>query len=263
MFEFHADKEVYFRMQYENARDYVIPFIEEKFPLKPEFNVLEIGCAEGGVLKAFLDRGLKGAGVELSAPRAEMARKFLASEIQSGRAAILDRDIYDASFQASFKNHFDLIVLKDVIEHIHDQEKLLMQMKNYLKPGGKIFFGFPPWQMPFGGHQQVCRNKLLSTFPYYHLLPGFLYKGILKSFGEIDLTIKDLMEVKETGISIERFEKILKRQRYITERKVFYFINPIYKYKFGWKAREQSKLIASIPFVRNFFTTCVYYLVSI
>ena len=57
-FEFHSDKEKYFRWQYENARDYVIPFIEEAFPLKEGMKVMEIGCGEGGVLKAFWERGL-------------------------------------------------------------------------------------------------------------------------------------------------------------------------------------------------------------
>jgi 2-polyprenyl-3-methyl-5-hydroxy-6-metoxy-1,4-benzoquinol methylase len=62
-------------------------------------------------------------------------------------------------------------LLKDVIEHIHDQPKLIAWMKSYLAPNGTIFFGFPPWQMPFGGHQQLCRNKVLAKLPYYHLLP--------------------------------------------------------------------------------------------
>lgn len=263
MFEFHADKNVYFNMQYENARDYVIPFIEKTFPLNKNFNVLEIGCAEGGVLKALLDKAGNGIGVELSESRAAMAKDFLQEEILQGRAKILASDIYDPQFEKEFQAAFDLIVLKDVIEHIHDQQKIMTQLKNYLKPAGKIFLGFPPWQMPFGGHQQICKSKLLSKLPYYHLLPAPLYKLVLKSFGENEIAIKDLLEVKETGISIERFEKILKQLNYKIDHRTFYFINPIYKYKFGWKAKEQNKVIAAVPWMRNFLTTCIYYLVSV
>jgi len=197
-------------MQVDNAAKYVIPFIEKSFPVKSDFRVLEIGCGEGGVLKAFLDRGCSGVGVELSESRTESARKFLANYFSEGKVELYAKDIYDSAFQKLFANAFDLIVLKDVIEHIPNQEKIIPQLKNYLKKGGKIFLGFPPWYMPFGGHQQVCRSKLLAAAPYYHLLPTPLYKGILKIFGEKEIVINDLMDVKKTGISIERFERIVR-----------------------------------------------------
>lgn len=263
MFEFHKDKETYFNYQKENASKWVIPFIEKGQQLFRGMNVLEIGCAEGGVLKAFLDRGCVGVGVELSHSRAELARNFLKQEIADQRVSIIAKDIYDASFSNEFKNAFDLIILKDVIEHIHDQTRLMKQLKLYLKPGGKIFFGFPPWYMPFGGHQQVCKNKVLSKLPYYHLLPMPIYKWVLKLGGESQQVITDMAEIKETGISIERFEKILKQLRYSVDQRVFYFINPIYEYKFGWRTREQNKMVASIPWIRDVFTTAMYYLVGV
>jgi SAM-dependent methyltransferase len=154
---------------------------------------------------------------------------------------------------------FDVIVLKDVIEHIHDQERLIARLKSFLNPGGVVFFGFPPWQMPFGGHQQVCKNAFLSHLPYFHLLPMPLYKGIFKIFKE-DSGI--FTEIKETGISIERFEKIIKKTDYRIINRCFYLINPIYKYKFKRKVRKQSPVIQAIPYFRNFLTTSVFYLLQ-
>ena len=61
MFEFHADRKRYFDIQVLNAEKYVIPFIEEKFPIAGGMRVLEIGCGEGGVLKAFINIGCVGA----------------------------------------------------------------------------------------------------------------------------------------------------------------------------------------------------------
>ena len=113
--------------------------------------------------------------------------------------------------------------------------------------------------MPFGGHQQVMQSKFLSKLPYFHLLPMFIYKGILKGFKE---DVRAFAEVKETGISIERFEKIVDTTGYNVVCKTHYFLNPIYEFKFGWKPKKQNKLISSIPWVRNFFTTCVYYLIT-
>jgi hypothetical protein len=84
---------------------------------------------------------------------------------------------------------------------------------------------------------------------------------VLKAFGEPEPVIKELLEIKSTGISIERFERLVLKNNYTIEAKRHYLINPIYKYKFGWKPKEQFWLIKQIPFIRNFFTTCVYYVI--
>ncbi|MBC7874816.1 MAG: class I SAM-dependent methyltransferase [Ferruginibacter sp.] len=258
MFEFHADRKRYFDIQVLNAEKYVIPFIEEKFPVKPGMRVLEIGCGEGGVLKAFINKGCEGIGVEMDASRIENAKKFLPEEIAAGRLKFVVKDIYKADTGKDFNGLFDIIVLKDVIEHIHDQDKLIGWMKNFLTPGGIVFFGFPPWYMPFGGHQQIAHSKI-SKLPYIHLLPGGIYKWILKKKKE---PVEELMEIKDTGISIERFVRICKKEGYRVLHQRHYFINPIYEWKFGWKPKRQSIIIKAIPFVRNFFTTGVYYIIQ-
>lgn len=256
MFEFHADRKRYFDIQVLNAEKYVIPFIEEKFLIKPGMRVLEIGCGEAGVLKAFINKGCEGVGVELDAPRIENAQLFLPEEIAAGKLKFVVKDIYKVDVEKDFNGLFDIIVLKDVIEHIHDQAKLIGWMKNFLKPGGIVFFGFPPWYMPFGGHQQICKSKI-SRLPYIHLLPKRLYRWILKNRKE---NVDEMMEIRDTGISIERFVRISKNEGYSLSHSRHYFINPIYQWKFGWKPRTQSIIIKAIPFVRNFFTTCVYFI---
>lgn len=260
-FDFHSEKPRYFQMQFDNAANYVVPFIDEIVPIKAGMQVLEIGCAEGGVLAAFLDKGCIATGVELSPHRAELARDFLSTHIAKGKARIMSKNIYDAKVPEDFPERFDIIVLKDVIEHIHDQEKIMARMKDFLKPDGHIFFGFPPWQMPYGGHQQLAVGKL-GKLPYYHLLPRPIYRGMLKLFGQSPVLIKELLEIKETRISLERFERIAKQTGYTTARKQLYLINPIYKYKFGMKPRKQAKIIGAIPWFRNFVTTCGFYLIT-
>jgi SAM-dependent methyltransferase len=258
---FHSNKKLYFEMQRENAAEYVLPFVEAVMPMGPGKHVLEIGCAEGGVLLAFLERGCTGVGVELSPTRAQQATEFLQDRIDAGQARIISKNIYDPTFETEFKGQFDLIVLKDVIEHIHDQQKLMGFMKTYLKPGGHIFFGFPPWLMPFGGHQQICKSKL-GKAPWIHLLPRGLYRACLKMLGEVQGTIDELLDVYTTGISLERFERIVGATDYRISRKLLYLINPIYKYKFKLKPRKQLGLIAALPWIRDFWTTCGYYLIT-
>ncbi len=237
----------------------MIPFIEKYFSLNKGMRVLEIGCAEAGVLKAFLERDCVCVGVELSPDRLENGAKRLPEYVKNGQLSLIARDIYQVDPEKDFGGSFDLILLKDVIEHIHEQEKLIAWMQSFLRPGGVVFFGFPPWQMPFGGHQQVLHNKFLSKLPYFHLLPASVYGAILQKAGE---NREAFLEIKETGISIERFERIVKETGYQISGKLFYLINPIYQYKFNLKGRKQFRFLASIPVVRNFFTTCVFYLIK-
>jgi 2-polyprenyl-3-methyl-5-hydroxy-6-metoxy-1,4-benzoquinol methylase len=258
MFEFHADRKRYFDIQVANAAAYVLPFIEEQFVIRAGMRVLEIGCGEGGVLKPFIEKGCAAVGVEFDQIRIDWGKEWMKKEIEDGRLKLLAKDIYDVDAIDELGGSFDIILLKDVIEHIHDQPKLINRLKMFLKPDGVVFFGFPPWQMPFGGHQQICKNKWLSRLPYYHLLPNFIYRMILKIAGE---NVTEMMEIKQTGISIERFEKICKQQEYALLNQKHYLLNPIYQWKFGWKPKPQYKWIQSFPYFRNFLTTCVYYLI--
>lgn len=261
-FEFHADKQRYFQIQYENAKTSVLPFAQDSLRIAADTRVLEIGCAEAGVLKPFLELGATCVGIELHAERIAWAEKFLETYIAKGKLSFITRNIYDIDVEKDVEQKFDLVILKDVIEHIHDQGKFIARLGDFLKPGGKVFFGFPPWYMPFGGHQQICKNKLLSKLPYYHLLPVSFYKFMLKTGGESDERIEALLEIKETGISTARFERLLRAHDFRVLKKQLYLISPIYTYKFNMRPVKQLPGLSSIPFVRDFFTTAAYYLVG-
>ena len=257
MYDFHSSVEKCFEIQLLNAREFVIPFIEKTKPVGPGLRVLEIGCAEGGVLKAFLEKGCEGYGVELQTGRLENAKVFLSEYVASGKAHLLNVNIYDYQPEEN-QEGFDIIILKDVIEHIPDQERLLLEIRKLTAKNGLIFIGFPPWHMPFGGHQQCC-TSILSKVPYVHLLPKPLYLGLLRFFGE---NVQAFDEIRDTRLTINRFLRILRANRYNILAEDHYLVNPIYAYKFGTPPIRQFSLLNKIPFVRDFFTTCVNYLIS-
>lgn len=256
----HKDRQIYFREQIITTSKYVIPFIERHMDINSDTRVLEIGCGEGGNLEPFLDIGCKVVGIDLNKGKIEKGRAYFESHEKQNNIEFILRDIYEIELDEV--GTFDLIIMRDVIEHIHNQERFMGYVKHFLSENGKIFFGFPPWQMPFGGHQQVCENKIASKLPYYHLFPKPIYTGMLKLFGENEKRIEGLLEVKDTGISIERFERILKKENYFIDEKRPYLINPNYEVKFNLTPREQFSLISSIPYLRNYLTTCCYYLIS-
>lgn len=157
---------------------------------------------------------------------------------------------------------FDLIVLRDVIEHIPHQEQFMHNMKRFMNARTIVFFGFPVWCNPFGGHQQICRNRVLSHLPWMHLLPRPLYRGLLRLGHESKGTIDGLMDVKTTGISIHRFERILRDEHFHVLRHTHYLINPNYEIKFGLRPRVIPRLL-QIPYLSDFYTTAMYYLVTL
>ncbi|MDP4686262.1 MAG: class I SAM-dependent methyltransferase, partial [Salibacteraceae bacterium] len=120
-FEFHKDKERYFNMQYETTKQFILPIIEKHAKLNSDYRVLEIGCAEAGVLKAFTDFNCTCLGVELASNRLETARYFMKNEMDKGLISFMDRNIHDVDTDKDLDGKFDLVILKDVIEHIHDQ----------------------------------------------------------------------------------------------------------------------------------------------
>ena len=254
----HKNKEQYFNEQGLTSKKFVVPFISGLVNFDNETTVLEIGCAEAGNLKPFLDMGCKATGIDISCNRIELAKVFYEDHPNRKNLNLICEDIYKVNPDIKY----DVIIMRDVIEHIPNQELFLGFVKSFLKTDGKFFLAFPPWQNPFGGHQQICRSKLLSVLPWFHLLPSSFYKFVLNLFRESEETITALFEIKDTGISIERFENILKKENYKIEKRVFWFINPNYQTKFGLKPRKQTSMISFIPWVRDFFTTAMYYVVS-
>lgn len=256
----HSDPLRYLNEQIISTQKHILPFIEQEKSIKSGMQVLEIGCGEAGNLKPFLDLGCQCTGVDFSTPKIEKGKAFYATHPFASNIKLISEDIYKTN---EFNAQFDVIIVRDVIEHIHDQDKFLALMKNLLAPNGVAFFAFPPWQNPFGGHQQICESKLLSALPYYHLLPVPLYKAMLKVFGESAGKISSLLEIKETGISLERFERLFRKNGYTQLIRTLYFINPNYEIKFGLKPRKLSDIFAKIPYLRNFLSTCGYYLITI
>ena len=259
MQERHTDPLRYINEQITSTQNYILPFIQQVKPVVSGMQVLEIGCGEAGNLKPFLDLGCICTGVDFSTHKIDRGKEFYSTHPLSRNLTLISEDIYKTN---EFHSKFDIIILRDVIEHIHDQDKFLNLMKDLMAPDGVAFFAFPPWQNPFGGHQQICESKILSALPYYHLLPKFIYKAFLKLFGESNAKITSLLEIKETGISLDRFERLVAKNGYVQVFRILYFINPNYEVKFGLKPRKLFSVFAAIPFLRNFLSTCGYYLIK-
>lgn len=254
MQERHINRKCYFEEQSLTSKNYYIPYIQRVTGYIPT-KVLEVGCGEGGNLLPFAESGCEVIGVDIDASRIKQARTFFTEKKQKG--VFIASDIFELR---ALNSHFSLILMHDVIEHIENKVQFLSDIKSYLSSNGVLFIAFPAWQMPFGGHQQIARGKLISHFPFIHLLPGTLYKWILKICGERRDIVKELLSIKATRCTIETFRKLVKSTGYQIISQQLYFINPHYEVKFGLSPRKLSKTISSIPYLRNFFSTSCFYI---
>lgn len=256
----HKDRKQYFEEQAGTAREFYIKYVERFHEVSAGGRVLEIGCGEGGNLLPFAERGCKVEGVDLSLTRIRQAEEFFREAGYACRFTC--RDFCATDFRSD-ADKYDVIFVHDVIEHIPQalKERFLKNVRCSLAADGIAFFGFPAWQMPFGGHQQICRHRL-SKIPWIHLLPAGFYEWLLRRSGESEDNVRELMSIREAATSIERFEGLCHTALlHIADRRLW-LVNPHYLRKFGLKPRRVNSLLASIPYVRNFYTTGCFYLVK-
>lgn len=102
---------------------------------------------------------------------------------------------------------FDIVISKDSFEHYQNPELALSEMKESLRPGGKLFIVFSwPWYSPLGSHMQV-----FTLVPWVNLL--FSERTIMKVRSRYRNDGAMRYEDVESGLNkmtVSRFEKIIR-----------------------------------------------------
>ncbi len=95
-------------------------------------SVLEIGCADGGNIAAFVEKGYKATGIDLSH-----------TYVEYGKNRGLDLYCSDATSFAQKGQQYDIVVLNHVLEHFTDLEKELSTIAALMKDTGVLFVAVP------------------------------------------------------------------------------------------------------------------------
>ena len=255
----HLNRKQYFCELANTARTFYMEYLNPYTKLTPDTRILEIGCGEGGNLLPFAEQGCKVTGIDICKERINEARIFFAELHQRG--TFVCQDFLLSEEPTTEDERFDIILVHDVIEHIHPFRKraFFHRVKSFLKKNGLAFFGFPAWHNPFGGHQQICVG-FASKLPFIHLLPRPAYQTLLRLSGTTQNCIDELMSIRYARVSIEYFEQMADDIGFTICKRTLWLINPHYKQKFHLRPRRQWSLFANIPYLRNFYTTSAWYL---
>ncbi len=256
----YSDRRIYFEELAQTSKEYISRYISAYKDIKSCCHVMEIGCGEGGNLVPFAEIGCEVCGIDISAGKIDNARRFFGEKGLDGEFICSDFIRYDIGAHIG---RYDLVIMHDVIEHIEpeDKDEFMSRAKALLRPSGVIMSAFPAWKMPFGGHQQICRNRL-CRLPFIHLLPERWYEGYLKICKEKDDKVNELMSIRRSGMSIEDFESLCNRTGLKIKDRTLWLINPHYKAKFGLRPVKLNKHLSGFRWIGNHLSTSCFYILT-
>jgi SAM-dependent methyltransferase len=182
-----------------------MPFMEEHGVTLAGKRLLDIGCGDGGCTTAFAEKAERCLGIDIGdfpwAP---------GPNIEFRKA-----DILDESVAGSIEGRFDIVVLRDVIEHIGDKRRLMAHVRRAADGSGSALVTFPPFYSAFGAHQQVeLRGSPLRYAPFVHWHPS-------------------LRHIASTRMTVAGFERLVAGSGMRVLARRLYLIRPSFELRYG------------------------------
>lgn len=233
----------YFEQQ-KHTENYLISYFDQHLAGWRNFNILEAGCAEAGCVRVLSGLGVSVSGVELMPNRVRLAKRLNPDlNVEIG-------DITDPKIGGRFSRRFDMIIMRDVIEHIPNRDALFRNLRALLKPGGILYLTFPPRFSPFGGHHQNGRT-ILKRAPYLQLLPAPAIRHLGKLFHEQEPVIEETVRNFNIGLSIHALNQWMKMYGFAPVLFELFISRPVYRTRFGWPVIR----FPNLPFLCEFLAT--------
>jgi len=167
-----GDGDFYGTLQQSLADDY---YHEWKFEnqlaldvINPGEKVLDIGCGIGNFLIRAKDKATA-TGLELNEKAIEVARH---------RGLNVLNEMIE-THALSYAEHYDVVCLFQVLEHIYDVKPFVENALKVLKPGGKLVIGVPNNEPYFLGYDKYCTLNL----PPHHM--GLWNAGVFKKMAPL------------------------------------------------------------------------------
>ncbi len=110
--------------------------------------VLDIGCAVGYLSEILADRGFSVASVDWPGTPHPATVEFSGADLDDGLGPV--------------NGPFDYIICADVLEHLRDPLRLLLECREHLAPGGVLLAS-----LPNSGHWYFRWNVLMGRFPQH------------------------------------------------------------------------------------------------
>jgi len=240
---------------YDLAHAYIIPFLAGKGIPMSGARVIEIGCAEGGNLCAMAEAGASElVGTDVAVERLESARAI--AEAAGIDITYSTHDIIYQDPLPQWSGHFDLALLRDVIEHLDDATIALANIRRVLRPGGVLYVTFPPYHSPFGGHQHLLGTRR-GKIPFMHLLPRPLFRKMIS--GGVEPNRIEVERLNVIRMTTGKMREAAQRAGFTILDERLFLLRPVFKMKFGLPTIG-ANFLKPLPGLRDVFAMEAGYL---
>ena len=243
--------EIHFNEQKQFTNSYILPYFEAHLPEFRNMKILEVGCAEAGFLDVLYEMKIEATGLELEQGRVDIALK------NSPNLNVMVGDITDDKIVEKIGKSFDLILMRDVIEHIPDRIAAFKNLNKLLNKNGFLYITFPPRFSGFAGHQQNAKS-ILRFVPFLHLLPNFVIRLFGNLFDEKTELMEGIILNYRIGLTIGVFEKLYSQHQFKSVVRELFLFRPVFKIRFNITPRK----FPNIHLLREFFAFGCEYLLQ-
>lgn len=226
----------YWTYQYQLVDAYLVPWLREWGAWRDGVRVLDVGCGDGGASVALAEAGAQVEGFDLEARRVTMGAeraKARGLDLKLGVA-----DVTDPTTLGDYAGPYDLILFRDVLEHIPDVDAALTQSRERLAPGGSIVVIYPPYWSPFGGHQQILHppKKLgvpWARLPFVHWLGLGAWRTLARGPAGDDPEWPEIETIRRASLTIGGLRRRAARHglRVVHARR--YLLRPTFRLRYG------------------------------
>ncbi|MBQ8893626.1 MAG: class I SAM-dependent methyltransferase [Clostridia bacterium] len=210
----------YAEWQFQKGEDTIALYLK-KYTTEEMFRdkvVVDIGCGAAGKSLYYASCGAKEViGVDILEKYREEAEGLAKKLDLQDHFRFIATDATRLPFEES---SIDTIIMNDAMEHVEEPEAILTEALRVLKPGGRLYVNFPPYNHPFGAHL-----KDAIYIPWVHLFFSEkvqieAYKHLVRPLPDGEERIKFRISAREDGteyfsylnhMSTKRFNRILKK----------------------------------------------------
>lgn len=235
---------------------WLIPLLREWGIWKEGLRVLDVGCGQAGASHAFAQAGAIVDGLELDGRLVAEAR----SAHSHPRLRLVQGDITRASTLGELAPPYDLVLYRDVLEHIPDPDAALRESVERLDDGGRLLVLFPPYWSAFGGHQQTLPGRGPGKWPFAHWLGPELHRRI-SGIPADDPHWRELLTIRSARLSLRGMDALARRHRLRRIRRRDFLIRPSHRLRYGLPV-VRAGWPARLPLLREVWVNGSYQLLD-
>lgn len=242
----------YWTYQFQLAHRYLVPTLAKWGVWADGLRVLDVGCGNGGASCGLAAAGAIVDAVEIDPRRLEDARARAEAGEHAVRFAVAD--ITDPATLDGFPGPYDLVLFRDVLEHIPDRSAALRESRARLGPGGGIVVTFPPYWSAYGGHQQILPARRIlglrwAKLPFAHWLPPAWLRG-LAGVDADHPDWRELLTIREAGLSLSGMTRTAEREGLHVVAAHHTLLRPSFRLRYGTPV-VGAGVLAHLPLLRE------------